>query len=86
MPYQDLRQFIKCYEDNGELARIKDEVDWDLEIGAMTRRSFDLQWPALLLRRSRDTRVITDSSHAWFQPIADMHSRSISRLTHQSKK
>ena len=47
MPYKDLRQFIKACEENEDIAIIKDEVDWDLEIGAITRRTFDLQGHAV---------------------------------------
>ncbi|MDG7001514.1 MAG: UbiD family decarboxylase [Nitrososphaerota archaeon] len=53
MQYEGLREFIKACEANNELATIKDEVDWDLEIGAITRRSFDLQGPALLFEKVR---------------------------------
>ena len=48
MPYEDLRQFIGACEERKELVRMRDEVDWNLEIGAITRRSFDLQGPAIL--------------------------------------
>lgn len=51
MQYEGLREFIGACETNNELAVIKDEVDWDLEIGAITRRSFDLQGPALLFEK-----------------------------------
>lgn len=34
--YKDLRMWIKEVEDAGELIRIKDEVDWDEELCAMT--------------------------------------------------
>ncbi|MDG7002011.1 MAG: UbiD family decarboxylase [Nitrososphaerota archaeon] len=53
MPYDDLRQFIKACEANNELAVVRDEVDWNLEIGAVTRRTFDLQGPALLFDKIR---------------------------------
>ncbi|MCL5068336.1 MAG: UbiD family decarboxylase, partial [Thaumarchaeota archaeon] len=53
MPYDDLRQFIKACEANNELAVVRDEVDWNLEIGAITRRTFDLQGPALLFDKIR---------------------------------
>ncbi|MCL4518751.1 MAG: UbiD family decarboxylase [Thaumarchaeota archaeon] len=35
MPFDDLRQFISRVEDDGELIRIRDSVDWNLEIGAI---------------------------------------------------
>lgn len=51
MPYKDLRQFIEACEENNDLAVIKDEVDWNLEIGAITRRTFDLEGPAILFEK-----------------------------------
>ena len=53
MPYKDLREFIKTCEQNDDLATIREEVDWNLEIGAITRRTFDLQGPAVLFERIR---------------------------------
>lgn len=46
MAYQDLREFIVRLEEEGELVRIKEEVDWDLEVGGILRRSQDLKAPA----------------------------------------
>ena len=46
MAYKDLREFIAKLEEEGELVRIKKEVDWDLEVGAIIRRSYDLMAPA----------------------------------------
>lgn len=51
MPYRDLREFLTRLEDEGELARIAAEVDWNLEVGAITRRGLDLRLPALLFER-----------------------------------
>jgi len=45
---RDLRQWIQQLEEAGELRRVRAEVDWNLEIGAVTRRTFDLGGPALL--------------------------------------
>lgn len=38
MPHTDLRQYVDKLEEEGELRRVKAEVDWDLEIGAISRR------------------------------------------------
>jgi NAD(P)-dependent dehydrogenase (short-subunit alcohol dehydrogenase family) len=38
MGFLDQRQWIVNLEQQGELRRIKAEVDWDREIGAVTRR------------------------------------------------
>ncbi len=37
MGFLDLRQWINLLEQQGEVRRIKAEVDWDREIGAVTR-------------------------------------------------
>ncbi|MFF0456132.1 UbiD family decarboxylase [Nocardia africana] len=45
---RSLREFIAELERIGEIQRIDTEVDWDLEIGAVIRRSYDLRAPAPL--------------------------------------
>ncbi len=45
---RSLREFIDELEKIGELQRIDHEVDWNLEIGAIIRRSYDLKAPAPL--------------------------------------
>ena len=56
MPYKDLREFLSRLEDEGELIRVKSEVNWDLEIGAILRRATDLgeDWPAVQFDRIKD--------------------------------
>jgi UbiD family decarboxylase len=49
--FKDLRHFIDACQDIGELARITEEVDCDLEVGAITRRAFDLGGPAVLFEK-----------------------------------
>lgn len=51
MPYYDLREYMNRLEEKGELKRIKAEVDWNLEMGAIMRRANDLREPALLFER-----------------------------------
>lgn len=41
MAYRDLREFLDVLEAEGELLRIKEEVDWNEEIGAVSRRLCD---------------------------------------------
>ena len=48
MAYRDLRAWITTLEENGELARVKTEVDWNLELGAIARENMDRGGPALL--------------------------------------
>jgi UbiD family decarboxylase len=50
MPYADLREFMDRLRAEGELVAIDEEVDWDLEIGALTRLGLDERGPALLFR------------------------------------
>ena len=35
MPFKDLREFIARLEKEGEVQRIEEEVDWNLEAGAI---------------------------------------------------
>ena len=48
MGFLDMRQWMASLEQQGELRRIKAEVDWDREIGAITRRVLEKKGPALL--------------------------------------
>lgn len=48
MPYQDIRDWIDKLEKEKELAKIKTEVDWNLEIGGILRENTDRGGPALL--------------------------------------
>lgn len=56
MPYKDLRGRIEQLEAAGELKRIKAEVNWDLEIGGITRAVLDKRKfrPALLFENIKD--------------------------------
>ena len=48
MGFLDMRQWMANLEQQGELRRITAEVDWDREIGAITRRVLEKKGPALL--------------------------------------
>src|SRR5215210_2323160 len=48
MPGRDLRDFIDDLEERNELRRIKAEVDWNEELGAITREVSSQYGPALL--------------------------------------
>lgn len=54
MVTKDNRQFIKAAEATGDLVRIKEEVDWDGEAGALTRLTCEKRGPALLFEKIRD--------------------------------
>jgi 2,5-furandicarboxylate decarboxylase 1 len=49
--WPDLRAFLDTLERQGDLLRIKDEVDWAYEAAALTRQTSDIQGPALLFER-----------------------------------
>ncbi|MDY7038183.1 MAG: UbiD family decarboxylase [Thermodesulfobacteriota bacterium] len=54
MAYKDLRSWIETLEKEGELARVKTKVDWDLEIGGIIQKVFDTGGPALLFENIKD--------------------------------
>lgn len=45
---KSLREFVDELDAVGEIQQIDAEVDWNLEIGAIIRRSYDLRAPAPL--------------------------------------
>jgi 4-hydroxy-3-polyprenylbenzoate decarboxylase len=49
--FKDLREFIKALEVTGDVVHIKKEVDWDEEAGAVNRRAYEMNGPALLFDR-----------------------------------
>lgn len=51
MTYKDNREFISALEKTGDIVRIKEEVDWELEAGAIVRRTNELQGPAILFEK-----------------------------------
>lgn len=54
MAFKDLREFIEALDRAGELLRIKQEVDWDLEAAAISRRALEMKGPAILFERIKD--------------------------------
>lgn len=54
MAFKDHRDFFAKLEREGELARIKKEVDWDLEAGAIGRRTYENGGPCLLFEKIKD--------------------------------
>ena len=51
---EDLRAWIKLLEEEGELARVTTEVDWNVELGAVVRRVMDTGGPAILFENIKD--------------------------------
>jgi len=54
MPYKDLREFIEALDKSGDIHRIKKEVDWNLEAGAITRKCCEDVGPAILFEKIKD--------------------------------
>ena len=54
MPYKSHRDFFEVLEKQGELARIKKEVNWDIEAGAIGRKVYESSGPCLLFEKIRD--------------------------------
>jgi 4-hydroxy-3-polyprenylbenzoate decarboxylase len=55
MPFNDLREYIDRLEQEGEVQRIEEEVDWDLEAGAMLHYSYEQQgMPAPFFQKIKD--------------------------------
>jgi 4-hydroxy-3-polyprenylbenzoate decarboxylase len=54
MSFKDLRGYIAQLETMGEIKKIFMEVDWNLELGAIIRRSLDLKAPAPLFQKIKD--------------------------------
>ena len=53
MGFADLRTWLDRFDAAGELKRVKAEVNWDREVGAIARRSFSTKGPALLFEHIR---------------------------------
>jgi 4-hydroxy-3-polyprenylbenzoate decarboxylase len=63
MAYKDLREWIDYLESEGELRRVKTQVDWNLEIGGIVREVSKRKGPAIVFenikgyRKSRGRRL-----------------------------
>lgn len=57
MPYRDLREFLDHLEKEGELARVREPVDLEYEMGAVCRHVLDRKGPALLFEHPRGCSV-----------------------------
>lgn len=54
MAFNDLREFISTLEKTGDSISINKEVDWDLEAGAINRRSYEMSGPAIWFKKIKD--------------------------------
>lgn len=69
MAFKDHRDFFEVLEREGELLRIAEEVNWDLEVGAIGRRVYELSGPCLLFENIKDYpkgfRISNGTSGTW---------------------
>ncbi|MFQ5826654.1 MAG: UbiD family decarboxylase, partial [Dehalococcoidia bacterium] len=54
MAFNDIRQFIEALDRSGDLVRVGEQVDWDLEAAAITRRCYETLGPAALFENIKD--------------------------------
>jgi UbiD family decarboxylase len=52
---KDLRDFLEALKKVGDLQEIQQEVDWNLEMSGIARRSMDLRAPAPLFKNVKDS-------------------------------
>jgi UbiD family decarboxylase len=57
MAWPDLRSYLAALDERGDLLRVEREVDWEYEAVALTRHTSDIEGPALLFDRVRDSAV-----------------------------
>ena len=57
MAYKDLRTYIDELENANELHRIKTQVDWDGEIGAIMRAVYKRRGPAVMFENVKDSKI-----------------------------
>jgi len=55
MAWPDLRSFLAALETRGDLVRIPDPVHWEYEAVGLTRLTSDIEGPALVFERMRDS-------------------------------
>jgi len=56
MAFKSHRDFFEVLEKEGELARIKREVDWDGETGLIGRKVYEMEGPCLLFEKVKGYR------------------------------
>ncbi len=54
MAHKDLREFIEALAKAGHLVKVKQEVDWNLEVGAIIRKACELEERATLFEKVKD--------------------------------
>lgn len=54
MAFKDMREFMSILAKHGELQEIKQETDWDLEAGAILRRTYEQKFPAPFFQKVKE--------------------------------
>lgn len=54
MAFRNVSEFIQALDKTGDILHIKNEVDWDLELGAIGRRAYERSGPAILFENIKD--------------------------------
>ena len=54
MAFNSIREFMEALDKSRDIVRIKEEVDWELEAGAINRRCYETQGPAVLFENIKD--------------------------------
>ncbi len=74
MSHNDNREYMAALEQYGELVRIKQEVDWDMEAGAIVRKVCEDKLPAVVMENIKDY-----PGHTYFgAPLASYRRLAIS--------
>lgn len=67
MAFKDNREFVDVLSGTGDVVRIREEVDWDLEASAITGRSCEINGPACFFEKLRH---YPDGGRIFGAPIA----------------
>lgn len=59
MAYKSFRTYVEQLEKAGEISHIKTKVDWDGEVGAITRAVYKRKGPAMIFENVKDTKIGT---------------------------
>lgn len=54
-PIKSFREYVQTLKDNNEVVAISREVDWNLEMGAIIRRAYELPSPAPLFKSIKNS-------------------------------
>jgi UbiD family decarboxylase len=66
MAFYDLREFIERLKKTDDIILIEEEMDWNLEIGAVIRRCNEKKGPATLFQKIKD---YTSGYRIWVVPL-----------------